>query len=362
MDHPRWMLYGATGFTGALIAEEAVRRGHSPLLAGRSAAKLAPLAERLGLEWAAFDLSDEAAIARRLAGVGLVFHAAGPFMITAAPMLRACLISRTHYLDITGEIPVFEYTFAHDAAARRAGIAAISGAGFDVIPSDCLAAHVAARVPGAVTLEIGVNAIGRASAGTLRSMLEIMAGGGLVRRDGELRPYPLAGGMRTLRFTHRERCAAVVPWGDLSTAYRTTGIPNITTYLAYPPRLLRAIRVLGPLGQLVMQIAPLRRLAQAAAGLLAHGPDETLMARARSHVWARAAAPDGRAAQAWLDTVEAYRFTALAGVRAVERVLSAAPTGALSPAQALGADFPLEIEGTACHDALPGEAQADAPE
>ena len=127
--------------------------------------------------------------------------------MTSASMLRACLISSTHYLGITGEVSVFEHTFAHDDAARRAGIALISGMGFDVIPSDCLAAHVAARLPGATDLHTAVAAIGKASGGTAKSMLEILVGGGLVRRDGKLTGARFGGDVRRIRFAHRERLA-----------------------------------------------------------------------------------------------------------------------------------------------------------
>ncbi len=353
MPSPPWMIYGANGYTGVLVAEEAVRRGHRPLLAGRSAGRLAPLAERLGLDYVAFSLDDEAVIARRLADVALVFHAAGPFTLTSAPMVRACLLCGVHYVDITGEINVFEHTFAHDEAARKRGILLISGLGFDVIASDCLAAHVAARAPDAVDLRIGISAIGRASVGTTRSLLEILARGGWVRRNGVLRPVLIGWDVRKVRFPHGERTALAIPWGDLSTAYRTTGIPNITTYFAYPPELIRLARVMALPGQAALSIRPVRRLFQRLVGWTVRNPEAAFRQRARSYLWARAADPEGRAAEAWLETVEAYTFTALAGVRAVERLLSASPVGALSPAQALGADFVLDIEGSRRHDSLP---------
>src|SRR5215213_4435335 len=135
----RWLLYGAYGYTGALVAAEAVRRGHRPILAGRSARRLAPLADRLGLDWLAVDLADSARLRAALRDVALVFHAAGPFVHTSAPMVQACLTSATHYVDISGEVPVLERTLALDAAARQRGIAVVGGAGLDVVPTDCLA-------------------------------------------------------------------------------------------------------------------------------------------------------------------------------------------------------------------------------
>ncbi|KAB2863717.1 MAG: NAD(P)H-binding protein, partial [Anaerolineae bacterium] len=138
MANNRWILYGAYGYTGELVAEEALKRGHTPILAGRSAEKLIPLAERLGLEYRVFSLDDTPALKNALADVDLVFHAAGPFIYTASPMLDACIETGTHYVDITGEILVFRKTFKRDEAARQKNIALISGVGFDIIPTDCL--------------------------------------------------------------------------------------------------------------------------------------------------------------------------------------------------------------------------------
>ena len=135
----KWLLYGAYGYTGELIAEEAIARGHRPVLAGRSQKKLAPLAAKLGLDMRVFDLRNEMEVAEHIAEFDLVFHAAGPFIHTSLPMVRACLRTQTHYVDITGEVPVFEQNFGFDAEAQAASIAIVSGAGFDVVPSDCLA-------------------------------------------------------------------------------------------------------------------------------------------------------------------------------------------------------------------------------
>lgn len=359
MAERAWLIYGASGYTGSLLAEEAVRRGHRPILAGRSAARLRPLAERLGLPARAAGLDDPAELDRLLDGVGLVLHAAGPFAWTSAPMVAACLRAGADYLDITGEVPVFEQVFQQDGAARAAGVRLLPGVGFDVVPSDCLAAHVAGQLPGARGLEIAVTATGGLSAGTLRSAIEHLPRGALVRRAGQLTPQRLGAGARRLAFTdgrgRLERTGLIASWGDLVTAFRSTGIPDITTYLCFPGRLAAGPRWAGPALQLAMRLGPTRRLAQAAAGRLVHGPSAALRESGRGMVWARAAGPDGQDRQAWLVTPETYRFTALAGIRCVERLL--APTGpapgAATPAQLFGADFVLEIPGVQRFPALP---------
>jgi short subunit dehydrogenase-like uncharacterized protein len=350
------MLYGATGYTGALLAEEAVRAGHRPLLAGRSADRLRPLAERLGLEYAAVGLDDADGLARALDGVDLVYHAAGPFVHTSDPMIRACLAAGAHYLDITGEIPVFENTFRYHEAAKDKGIALISGAGFDVIPTDCLAKYVADQLPDADTLEIAFDAITSASGGTTKTQLEMVAHGGLVRRDGKLLYAPLGRGTRRIRFSHGEKLALRVPLADLATTYRATGIPNITTSIVLPPALIRLANLSAPLFPFVQALFARERMRRGLGALIERtikGPDATFRQTARSYIWARAANAQGGEVQAWLETIEAYQFTVISGIRCVERVLAGDFSGALTPAQAFGADFVLEIEGTRRFDALP---------
>ncbi len=354
MADPNWMIYGATGYSGALIAEEAVRRGHHPLLAGRSEARLKPLAERLGLDYAAIRLDEGGRLAQRLKRARLVLHCAGPFSQTSAPMLRACLTAGAHYLDITGEIPVFENIFAYDSAARQRGIALIPGSGFDVIPTDCLAAFVAGKVQDAIDLEIAFNtrSFQRPSAGTGKTALEILAHGGLERRNGKLAVLPLGQGGKWVRFSHGERYAVPVPWPDLVTAYHHTHIPNITVYMALRPEQAVTLRLFSMPLLLLLNIGPIRRLAQALAGRSGQGPDRRQREAGRSAIWAHAMDAKGQAAEAWLDTLEGYQFTAVASVRAVEKVLAGGIQGALTPAQAFGADFVLEIEGTRRVDTL----------
>jgi short subunit dehydrogenase-like uncharacterized protein len=350
------MLYGATGYTGALIAEEAVSRGHAPLLAGRDAGKLRALAERLGLEYAVLPLNDGAGLRRALEGVDLVVHSAGPFTMTAEPMRRACIDTKTHYLDITGEIEVFEGTFALDADAKAAGIVMIGGVGFDVVPTDSISKYVADKLPGADLLEIAIStaAFGQPSAGTTGSLVEIMKRGGLARRNGELRSMAMGTGAREVQFPFGKRWAMPIPWGDLSTAYRSTGIRNIVTYMRYKPDQIRLVRWFAPLAKALFQIKPARRLAQAVIRRTVHGPSEQARREGKSVIWAGASCYDGQSAEAWLETGEAYEFTKIATVRCVEMVLGEGFTarGALSPTQAFGADFVLSIPGVRRIDAL----------
>lgn len=350
----RWMLYGATGYTGRILLDAAVERGHRPIIAGRSAEKLAPLAERYGLESVAFPLKDSASVAKILRdqGVSLVLNAAGPFTFTAAPMRTGCISAGAHYLDITGEINVFEDSFAADAAAKEAGVLLLSGVGFDIVPSDCLARFVAEQVPGAATLDIAINALAISAdeigltAGTAKSLLEMLPNGSVMRRGGQLIPTDFGATQTHIRLPNGEFPAMAIPWGDVSTAYRTTGIPNITAYFATTPLQAQAARWFGVLLQTLARSERFRRWAGEVIDRSLPGPSEQTRLTTRSHIYARAAAPDGRQAEAWLETKEGYAFTVDSALLCVERALTAGLAGALTPALAFGADFVLEVPTT----------------
>ena len=352
-----WLLYGAYGFSGTLIAEEAVRRGHQPVLAGRDEKRLAALAERLNLDYVAFDLDNLNRMMQIVRDYDLVFHAAGPHLYTSDPMIRACTPTGTHYLDITGEIPVFENSYGYDEAARQAGCVVVSGVGFDVVPTNCLAQYVADQVPGATRLEIAVEGLTSISAGTAKTGLASGATGGWIRRNRVLTPYPLGAGATQVPFSNGMRTAMPIPWGDLAASYRSTNVPNITTYFLVQPWLPTVARVMTPIGQVLLSVGVVRGALGKAAEMMFKGPSDTQRQTMRSYVWARATDDAGHSAEAWLETVEPYQFTALAGVQAVERTLADNPVGALAPAQAFGADFVLDVEGTWRFDRLEEASQ-----
>ena len=347
-----WLIYGANGYTGRLLVEEALKRGLRPVLAGRNLAKVEEVARPYGLEARAVDLHDAPALRELVRGHALVLHAAGPFRETSAPMVEACIAERASYLDITGEIGVFASVFTRDAAARAAGIALLPGVGFDVVPTDCLARFVAERAPGATDLEIAIAALGSLSTGTAKSMLAGAGEGGFVRREGRLVNWPFGRGARTVRFSDRERWVVPIPWGDLETAFHTTRIPNITTLAAVPKRLARTLAVSWPalwagtpLTAAALRVGTLHDAATRYIERRFPGPDAAQRAAGRSFIWARASG-GGVSAEAWLETPEGYSLTAVTGLNAVERVLAERPVGALTPALAFGADFILQAPGT----------------
>lgn len=343
-----FILYGANGYTGKLITALATDYGLQPLLAGRSADKLAPLARQYGYDYRAVGLDDTDALLALLATAPVVLHAAGPFVHTARPMMEACLAAGVHYLDITGEIPVFERAHGYDAAARAAGIMLMSGVGFDVVPTDCLARYLYERLPDATHLRLAFTALGGGTShGTAKTMVENLGRPGAVRRDGQIVPVPL--GHKTRRIPYRkdkERFSMTIPWGDVSTAYYTTGIPNIETYTAIPPgnyKWVRLQRYLGPL----LRSEWVRNLARRRIERQPAGPDEQQRQTGRSLVWGEVENAAGERHVARYEGPEGYRLTAISSLLVVKRVRDGqAPVGHQTPAGAYGADFALEIPGS----------------
>ena len=323
-NHPTWMLYGAAGYTGSLIAQHACEVGHRPLLAGRSEPALKTLAQRLGLAYRILALDDPVALTEGLSDVGLVLNAAGPFLYTAAPLAESCLNSGTHYLDISNELQVFRTLYDLNRRAEQAAITVMPGVGFGVVATNCLARTVSDAVGGAETLEVVARvASAEPGPGVAATRAENIPFGGWIRQGGQLQTQELGLGISTLSFPDGDFPIMPVPTGDLEAAFQSTGAANIVAYTALVDR----PDVAGASGSQTC----------------------------RSFGWARAVGGDGTSSEAWLETGESYRFTARASVRAVEETLDRTLGGAFSPAAAFGSEFAFSVGGTS-------KATASAPQ
>jgi short subunit dehydrogenase-like uncharacterized protein len=347
-----WMIYGANGYTGELAAREAASRGLRPVLAGRNAAAVSALAMELGLDSRAFSLDDPAAARRGIDGMAAVLHCAGPFVRTSKPMVEACLAAGAHYLDITGEIAVFEPILNPLARrgedARRAGVALLPGVGFDVVPSDCLAARLAAALPDAGELVLAfASDRGGVSRGTLKTMIESLPATGAVRRGGKIVPVPIAFDTREIDFGGKlgARWTMTIPWGDVSTAFHSTGIPNIRVYTGTPPAAIRRARLLAPFVPLA-GLKPVKRFLQRRVNRREPGPSPEARATARTYLWGEVKNAAGAVVTATLETPEAYRLTAVSAVECARRAAAGlVPPGAWTPSKAFGAEYVTELEG-----------------
>ena len=333
-----WMIYGANGYTGELIARTCAAEMR-PILAGRSAEKVEPLARELGCEFRVFGVEEP-----QLDGVELLLNCAGPFIRTSGPLVRACLDSRVHYLDITGEIAVFERVMSLDGEAERAGVTLLPGVGFDVVPTDCLAAMLTARLPDANDLILAFGGGAGYSGGTSRTVAENLGEGGAIRKDGRIVRVPPAFDARDIPFERGMRYAMTIPWGDVSTAYYTTGIPNIRVYLMTPPKAVKRLRRIAPF----LPIARLKPV-RAFLGWLAskrRGPDAEARAFGRMDLWGRVSNAAGKEVTMTMVTPEGYALTVVTAIAAVKRVLAEPRRGgAFTPAKRFGADFVRGFEG-----------------
>lgn len=343
-----FLLYGATGFVGEAIARLAVATGLRPVLAGRNAEQLAALATGLGLEHRVFELGP--GIDRFLDDVKVVLHCAGPYIHTFEPMVEACLRTRTHYLDLTGEIPVYEGIAARDGDASRQGVMLLPGVGFDVVPTDCLALHLKQRLPSAtrLTLAFRTQGPGGLPPGTQRTMIELLPYGNRVRRHGRLEVPERGVRTRMIDFGDGPLEATRLTWGDVFMAYHSTGIPNIEDYVVLPEaarRQLAKLDYLRPLFRIPMLRALLKRGVRP-------GPTVDKRARTVTHVWGEVEDDQGARATARLHGPEAgVEWTGRAALAAVRKVLSGhAPAGFQTPAKAYGADFVLECDGVTRED------------
>jgi short subunit dehydrogenase-like uncharacterized protein len=338
-----WMIYGANGYTGELIAREAKRRGHTPVLAGRSSS-VKVLADELGFRSRIFAL-ERNSFAKEIAGMKLVLHCAGPFSSTARPMMEACLGAGAHYLDITGEIGVFELGASLDVEAEAAGIVIMPGVGFDVVPTDCVAATLKAALPDATSLALGFDSRSGFSPGTAKTSAEGLGQGGKVRRDGAIVTVPLAWKTRHIDFGSGEKLAMTIPWGDVSTAWHSTGIPNVETYIPASPKLVARLKRLNWLRPL-LGLAPVQALMKSRIAKTVRGPSAETRDKTPTYVWGEAGNQRGERRVARVSTPNGYTITVTASLGIVEHLLKHEVEGGFrTPSRLMGADYVSTLPG-----------------
>lgn len=340
-----FLLYGAYGYTGELVAREAVDRGLDPILAGRDGDALRELGRELRCSVREFGLAIPETVADSVRDVEAVLNCAGPFAATAAPLVDACLEAGTDYLDVTGEFGVFAELADRGDEAAAAGTTLLPGVGFDVVPTDCLAARLVERLPDATSLALGFDADGAVSRGTARTAIRGLGEGTVVREGDRLIRLPIASRTREIDFGRGTRSAMAVPWGDVVTAAHTTGVSDVTVYAALHPRLVRLIRLSRPFGP-VLGTRPIRYLLDRVVSARVDGPSAAERAKNRVFVWGEARTTNGETAVARLETPDPYDLTVGASLAAVKRVRAGdAPDGFTTPASAFGAGFVDVVDG-----------------
>lgn len=310
------MIYGATGYTGRMAAEHAKALGLDLVIAGRNEARLASLAATLDVPYRVF-----AADAGQLEGIDVLLNFAGPFAHTAEPLMRACIASGTDYLDITAEINVYRLA---ERLGSGAQVMLLPGVGWDVVPSDCLAMHVARRVQQPHTLRLALQVPGAMSRGSAMSVSEILGAGVMARINGELVATPDAA-LQSLDFGAGPVLCAPLSFGDLVTAWHSSAVPNIAMFV-------HITGVAFPEGDL---------------SLLPDGPTQAQRDAHRARAVAEVTGADGSVARSVIETVNGYSYTPLAAVEAARRVLAGERRpGFQTPAKLFGVGFAQSIAGT----------------
>lgn len=345
-----FMIYGSNGFVGKEIARIAAASGLNPILAGRNGAEISAQAAELGASYRVFGLDNPALIAEALADVDVLLHCAGPYIHTFKPMVEACLRTNTHYLDITGEIPVYQGIASRDEEAKAAGVMLLPGVGFDVVPTDCLAAHLKRRLPSATHLSLAFHSQGRAGfpPGTAKTMVEMIPYGVRLRRNGQLIEADGEPSSRMIDFGNGPRSAVMLSWGDIFMAYHSTGIPNIINYASLGKEmegLMKATSFLRPL----FKLGAVRSLAKR---LVPAGSTAEERAKSRVHVWGEVKDDQGRKAVSRLHGPEAgVIWTSQTALAVVRKILNGEfKPGFQTPSMAYGPDFVLEGEGISRED------------
>jgi len=344
MKH-NWMIYGANGYTGRLIVKEAKKRGMKPILAGRNKAALDEVCAETGFTPRVFDLENTDSVKKAIEDISIVLHCAGPFSATSQPMIEACLANGCHYLDITGEIGVFANAHKQSDAARRADIVIMPGVGFDVVPTDCLAARLVDKLPAATELLLAFESGGRMSPGTAKTSVEGLASGGCVRVGGKLQSVPLAWKIREIPFEHGKRQAMTIPWGDVFTAFISTGIPDIEVYMSAPPSTIKGLkrmRMLRPL----LSIQWVQKMMKRRIEKSVKGPGAQARQAATMQLWGQASSADGRSVSATMVTPDGYDVTVMASLGIVEYLLDTEVEGGFyTPSLLMGADYAESLPG-----------------
>jgi len=352
-------VYGATGFTGGLIARELQRRGADFLIAGRDRGKLEALSAELGgVPFAAVSLQDRDGLREMLQPCAAVAACAGPFTLHGEPLLAAAVDAGAHYLDTTGEQPFMRLVFdRYDTRAGERGIALVTGMGFDYVPGDMLAALTAAGMGALEEIAIAYCVHGFSPThGTALSALEIMGGGDVVWRDGALRPAPRSadGGRWSFPEPIGEQRMLRYPAGEQITVPRHVETAQVRTLLngmVVPPRLMPLAVAATPLLGLAMR-TPLRRATGALVRRMPAAPSERARQAARFTIGCEARGAAGvrrgiaRGSDVYgLTATSLAHATLLCADPAYDRRGALAPSQAFDPTSfltAIGVDYEID--------------------
>lgn len=339
------LIYGSYGYTGRLIVDQLLAMDIRPILAGRDAAKTEAHANEKALEFVAFDINDAKSLVEFLTKGKVVIHCAGPFVHTAEQMIEACLETGTHYLDITGEYQVFDLAQRYNERAEAKGIMLLPGAGFDVVPSDCLAATLAAEMPDATDLVLSfVNKGGSLSRGTTKTMIENLGEPTMYRKNGEYVPSKMGALTRLVDYGDFEQMSMAISWGDISSAHFSTGIPNIKVFAGTHPKQINKVRQMNNFGFL-FRLGFVRNFMKKQIDKKPAGPNDEKREKSKTYMWGQVS-NGTETKEARLITPNGYTLTAESAAKIAQKVMDDNfKPGYQTPSTAYGKALILEMTG-----------------
>ncbi|MEW5843644.1 MAG: saccharopine dehydrogenase NADP-binding domain-containing protein [Bacteroidota bacterium] len=334
------MIYGATGYSAQLILEELISRKVKPILAGRNESGTKKIADKFDCEYRVFDLTDDTRIDKALNDIHTLLNCAGPFRMTAKELIEACLRTKTNYLDITGEIPVMHLAFSMSKRAKKNRIVIMPSVGFDIIPTDCLAKRLSEKMPDAANLKLGlINKRGKISRGTWLTTLEFLKGMGRIRRDGKLIESPIGEYAINVKLKNFSFSGLSIPWGDVYSSFRSTGIPNGEVYIAMPERVVKFRKLLT----LFLKIFRIKFVKNFTASYIQKnltGPSKKERDSAKTYVWGRVENAKGEMIEEVYQVMEGYNLTAVGAAECTIRILNnSVGPGFYTPSLAFGSAF-----------------------
>jgi short subunit dehydrogenase-like uncharacterized protein len=340
------LIYGCYGYTGKLIVDLASKQHLSFELGGRDAKKVNEMAKAYNVKAHVFS-SDEPKLAELISPFSAVLNCAGPFFRTANSFMQACLSTGTHYLDITGEYQVFELGASMNKLAQDAQVMILPGVGFDVVPSDCLAMYLKSKLPNAESLELTLMTKGgRLSHGTAITIAENLGQKTLIRRNGTLTPVSNGQINKTISWLGKNIAATAISWGDISTAFFSTQIPNITVYNALPPSVIKSMKFSNYIG-FVLRSRFVKNYLISKIKQKPAGPSEEERKTAKTFIHGEVKNSKGQQYTAYVELPEGYALTASTAVTICKKVLAGEfSAGFQTPSTAYGQDFILSIEDT----------------
>ncbi|MDA0986456.1 MAG: saccharopine dehydrogenase NADP-binding domain-containing protein [Bacteroidetes bacterium] len=344
MKDNSFLLYGANGYTGRLILKLASDYNLYPVLAGRNESALVQLSKEFNRDYFVLDLSETEKLESVLKKFPLVLHCAGPFINTAQQMIKACLKTGTHYIDITGEIVVFELAKKFNDVAIKSNIMLMPGVGFDVVPTDCLALFLKNKLPDATKLKLAFASIGGGlSHGTATTMVGGLGGDGAERKNGKIIRVPLGQKSMWVDFGLKKLFVMSIPWGDISTSFTTTGIDNIETYTGTSPKIYYLLKF-QKLFNWILRSKFIRRIVKNKIDKSLFGPSDKVRTKSKGLVWGEVKNANGKIFSARLIGPEGYTLTAHSSLIIAKKILAGTfKLGYQTPAGCYGEDLILEI-------------------